>query len=218
MTGAELFLFVTRRVAEAGVTVGAERTNELYDHITGARDDVKRELAIEFPRLLASKVTLEQDVTDDRKFTLPVATADPIAIVEVRELTTREPYDPSPNLDRDRGDYEWQSPREIRISEETDEGDGIQVVGVFQSAAIAVGTAEADIGLPTPCHRAIGLGAAMLALTVDEETDATIATGLYERELKKLRELYGNFDKQDGTALRHALMKTQGDLYGDMIY
>lgn len=218
MTGATLLTFVLRRLAEAGVTVSAERTAELYDHITGARDDVHRELVSVAKRIFSTAVTLEQGVADDRLFTLPAATADIIRIVEVRELTTREPYDRSGTLDEDAGDFIWQSARQVRVSDQTDEGDGIVLVAAFMGTAIDANTTEANIGLPTPCHRAIGYGAAVLALTVDEESDASVAAKLYEKELDKLRDQYGEMESQGGEALRHSLMKSIGEQYGDMIY
>jgi hypothetical protein len=218
VTGAQLLTYTKRRLAENGLTVPAERELELYDYITEGRDEVKRRLAMAAPVAVKITLTLEVDVADDRVYRFPIAAKDPLRVIEVRDKQYRVPLDPAATLDCDTGDYEWLSARELRLAEGVDVGQGVEIVYVAQEGAIAAGTAEADIGAPVPTHRAIGKLAAVLALTADEESDATTAMGLYEREMTQLEQMYGDFDANGGEALRAALMESAGDLFGDTLY
>jgi hypothetical protein len=139
-------------------------------------------------------------------------------VLMVREKETGEPFDPSATLDQDAGDYEWLNVRQLRLSDNADPGTGVQVIYVPAGVDIVVGTAEAAVGLPTTCHRAIGKYAAVLALTADEESDAKNAMGLFERELERLERMYGDYDMSGGFSLRAALMESSGSLYRGTIY
>jgi hypothetical protein len=218
MTGAQLLAYVKRRLAEANVTVEAGRDDELYDAITEGRDELLQALALCAPIVGKTTVTLEVDGSDDRLYAFPAATADALRVLELLEATTREPFTPAAQLDQDNGDYEWVTPRQIRLSDNADPGDGILAIIIAHPGDIGAGTTQAQIGLPTPCHRAIGKFAAILALTADEESDASIAMALYQRELEKLEKLYGDYDANGGLALREALMATIGSLHGDSLY
>jgi hypothetical protein len=157
-------------------------------------------------------------VNDPLLYKIPDATKDLLRVITVREKTSKELFTPSGKLEQDAGDYEWVTTRQLRLSESSDPGDGIEVIAIAHMADIAAGTAEADVGLPTPCHRAIGKYAAVLALTADEESDATNAMGLFQRELDRLERMYEGFDAMGGTSLRALFMESIGQLSGDTIY
>ena len=218
MTGLQLYALLRRRLAEAGVTVAAEREAELYDSLTAARDRLKMAFADAAPIVVRENVTLEEDGADDRLHAFPAATNDPLQVLEVRELTTREKFDASGHLNHDGGEYSWENTRQLRLADEADSGDGVEVVAVLMGDDISSATTEAQVGLPTPCHRAIAYGAAVLALTVDEESDAGVAAKLYQAELELLVNIYSSFDRQGGGALRAAFMQTLGAQYSDTIY
>ncbi len=218
MTGVQLLAYLKRRLAEANLTVEADRDAELYDCLTEGRDELLQSFALCAPVVVRQIVAMVVDDTNSHIYNLPDDTRDPLRVIELREKTTREPYSPAAQLDQDNGEYEWISPRSVRFAENADPGDGIEVVLVPHGADIDADSDEADIGLPTPCHRAIGKYAAMLALTADEESDAKVAMGLYERELEKLERLYGDFDMNGGLALREAFMGSLGAQYGNTLY
>jgi hypothetical protein len=218
MTGVQLLAYVKRRLAESNLTVEADRDLELYDAISEGRDELLQALALAAPIVGKTTIVLEVDPADDRLYSFPAATADALRVIEFREATTREPFTPAAQLDQDNGDYEWVTPRQIRLSQGADPGDGIEATIIPHPAEITEDSTAAEIGLPTPCHRAIGKYAAVLALTADEESDAQVAMALYQRELEKLERLYGDYDMNGGLALREALMRTIGSLEGDSIY
>lgn len=216
MTGAELLDYLKRRLAEGGLTVSDERTAELFGHLSEARDTLKGELADVAPNVLGSWVTLE--VSDTTLFSLPTATGDPVRVYELRDVESKIPFDKTVNMDNDLGDYQPEGLRSWRFNQDTDTAAGVQALVVVEGAPIDADTAAADIGLPTTCHRAIGKLAAVLALTVDEESDASQAKILYENEKEKLTDRFGEMESASGEALRHSLMKSIGEQYGDMIY
>jgi hypothetical protein len=217
MTGAQLLTYVKRRLAENGLTLEADRADELYDYITDGRDDVLEELTLDAPDAVKETITLQVVTTDPPVWKIPDATKDLMGILELRDAGTGFPLTPSSSLNNDGGHYRLNSPRRVQLADDAILTGSLEADVVTSKAAIAAGTAEADIGLPVPCHRAIGLCAAVLALTADEESDARTAIALYSRRLDRLKKLYGNFDRNSGLALREAFMASEGDLHGDML-
>lgn len=217
MTGAELLTYVQRRLAEAGLDVPAERTAELYDYITEGRDTLLQAFALTAPVVVKAVVTLEQ-VGATQVWQFPAATKDPYRVLQVYDSETLEPLDPSAKLDNDAGHYAWVTLRSLRLAQDVALEGAPAVDAVLHGGAIVAGTAEAAIGLPTTCHRAIGKLAAVLALTADEESDARTAAGLFQREIDQLERIYGDYDANGGLALRHALMAAIGAAHGDTLY
>lgn len=221
MTGAELYAYLVRRLAESGLTLEAGRSDTLYDALTEGRDVVKGELALVAPALFAPTVALEVDSADLNQYRIPAATKDPLRVTGLFLVDgdgERVMLTPAAQLNRDDGDYVLTGPRKWRLRRGLSIGTGtLEIDAVLHDAAITVATTEANIGLPTPCHRAIGLSAAVRMLTVDEESDAAVAERLYERELLRLENLYGSYDMNDGMKLRHAIMASEGSQYGDML-
>jgi hypothetical protein len=217
MTGAQLFAYVKRRLAESGLTLESGREDDYYDAISQARDEVKGELGLANAPV-STLVTLEVEGTDPPIYRIPAATADPLKMLYLADGQDGAELTPSSAIDDDSGDYAVLSVRRFQLARHVGlRGD---LVGRFilHDADITSGTASADIGLPTPCHRAIGMGAAVLLLTADEESNAQMAAALYQRELSRLLDLYGAFDANGGQALRHAMMRTEGELHGDYLY
>lgn len=218
MTGVQLLSYLKRRLAEAGLTVDAERDAELYDALTEGRDELLQAFSLAAPIVVKTTITLEVDGTDDRIYRFAAAAKDPYRVIEVRDKETREPLTPAATLDVDGGDYAWDSLRQLRIAEHVGVAKGIEVVYVAAAADITSATTEAGVGLPVTCHRAVGKFAAVLALTADEESDATNAKELFDRELEKLERVYGEYDASGGLALREAIMESAGNLFNDSLY
>lgn len=218
MTGVELLAYVKRRLAENGLTLETDRAAELYDYLTDGRDDVLQELALDAPVAVKETVTLVLLTADPPVWKLPDATLDPMQILDLRDAGTGVPLIPSSNLNNDGGHYRWNTNRRVQLAEAVGLSGSLEADVVLARVAITAATTEAQVGLPTPCHRAVGLWAAVLALTADEESDARAATALYQRAIDRLKSLYGNYDVNSGMALREALMASEGDLHGDMIY
>lgn len=221
MTGAQLLTYLKRRLAEQGLTLEADRVDELYDYLTEGRDELLSTFALAAPIVVQSTpIALVQvdAVNDPTLWKIPDATKDLLRVITVREKESKELFAGSGAIDQDAGDYEWVTTRQLRLSESADAGAGIEVIVVPHQGDIVAGTTEANIGLPTPCHRAIGKYAAVLALTADEESDATSALGLFSRELDKLERIYGDFDAMGGATLRSIFMQSIGSLSGDTIY
>lgn len=221
MNGAQLQTYVLRRLAEEGLTLEANRTNELYDYITEGRDELLAAFALAAPVVVqAAPIALVQvdPIADPKLWKLPDVTKDLFRIIAVREIESKELFTLSQILNQDAGDYEWVTLRQLRLSESSDQGAGIEVIVVPHQGVIDNTTTEPNIGLPTPCHRAIGKFAAVLALTADEESDATNAMGLYTRELDRLERIYGDYDSMGGASLRGMFMWSLGALSGDSIY
>lgn len=218
MTGAELLIYVKRRLGEDGLTVEAGYDDELYDYITEGRDWLVQDLALSAPVTVRQLVTLEEDGTDDRLWNFPSGTKDPLRSLVVRAVNTREPLTPAGTLDVDNGDYEWITPRQLRLAESVNPPGGVEGYFILQRAAIGAATTEDAVGLIVPFHRAIGKAAVVLALTADEESDARNAMGLLQRELDSLARIYGEYDARGGLALREALMQGIGQHLGDTLY
>lgn len=221
MTGAQLLTYLKRRLAEQGLTLEADRVDELYDYLTEGRDALLQSFALAAPIVVqAAPIALEQPdpVNDPRLWQLPAATKDLYKVLVVREVESKELFSPAGSIEQDAGDYEWVTLRSLRLSESSDPGSGIEVIVVPSKADIVAGTAEVDVGLPTTCHRAIGKFAAVLALTADEESDATNAVGLFSKEVDQLERIYGEYDAMGGAALRSIFMANIGALAGDSIY
>jgi hypothetical protein len=221
VNGAQLQTYLLRRLAEEGLALEANRTNELYDYLTEGRDELLSSFALAAPIVVQSApiALVQVDAANDpRLWKIPDATKDLLRVITVREIESKELFSGSGSIEQDGGDYEWVTTRQLRLSESSDPGAGIEVIVVPHQADIAAGTTEAQIGLPTPCHRAIGKYAAVLALTADEESDATNAMGLFSRELEKLERIYGDFDAMGGATLRSIFMQSIGALSGDTIY
>lgn len=218
MTGVQLLAYLKRRLAEAGLSVDAERDAELYDNLTEGRDELLQALSLAAPVVVRTTITLEVDPADDRIYSFAAAATDPYRVIEVRDKETREPLTPAATLDVDGGDYAWESIRKLRLAEHVSVSNGVEVVYVPAAADITAATTEAQVGLPVTCHRAIGKFAAVLALTADEESDATNAKALFDRELEKLERVYGEFDASGGFSLREALMESAGNLMNDTLY
>jgi hypothetical protein len=222
--GAGLLLYVKRRLAESGLTLEAGREATLYDALTEGRDIVKGRLALVAPTLFADAITLELEDADLNQWKLPDASADLIRTDGVywnSSSLVPQLLTPSAQLNRDDGAYVWVSPRALQLRRglavSSVTGGALRVLGVAHGADIDEETEEADVGLPTPCHRAIGQMAALLALTADEESDGSIAERRFEQTMLQLENQYGSFDTNDGMKLRHALLATATNQYGDML-
>lgn len=221
MTGAQLLTYLKRRLAEQGLTLEADRVDELYDYLTEGRDELLSSFALAAPIVVqAAPIALVpvDAINFPRLWKIPDATKDLFRVIAVREIESKELFTPSGSIDQDAGDYEWVTLRQIQLAESSDPGAGIEVIVVPHQGDIVAGTTEANIGLPTPCHRAIGKYAAVLALTADEESDATNAMGLFTREIDKLERIYGDYDAMGGATLRSIFMQSLGALSGDTIY
>lgn len=218
MTGAQLLTYVKRRLAENGLTLETDRDAELYDYLTDGRDDVLQELALDAQAAVKETVTMELVTAIPPVWKLPDATLDPMRILEIRDAGTGVPLNPSSSLNNDGGHYRINSLRQVQLADAVGLSGSLECDVVVAKVAITSASTEAQIGLPTPCHRAVGLCAAVLALTADEESDARTATALYSRSLERLKQLYGDFDANSGMALREAMLGSEGDIHGDMIY
>lgn len=215
MDGVAALTYLNRRLAEAGLDVGEERTAELYDAITEGRDEVLTTLALVAPDLFATKtVALEVDVDDTSVRDIPDAEPDPVRVVSVRASTGRDLV-PSLSPDFDSGEYVWISPRSIKVVRGF-AGD-ITVRYVPAGGEIDETTADtaAAWSLPRNCHRAAVKQAAVIALTADEESDARIAMALYTREIERLERLYGDYDTNQGAGLRVGSLASFSLLHDD---
>lgn len=217
MTGAELDLLLQRRLAAEGLTDPELGPDQRAEALTMARDELVDRLAMAAPVAVQSVVTLEVDGSDDRLYTVPSATRDPVRVLEVRDVTCGRPLSPSGNLNVDGGDYRWETPRQLRLADDVSASGGLEAVVVVSRDAIDAASQEAEIGLPTPCHRAIGLGAAVLLLTRNEQSSAPAADALYQREADRLERLYSEFDAQGGAALRALSLEQYGGWQGDSL-
>lgn len=218
MDGPGLQTYLQRRLAEAGLNLEAGRVNELYDYLTEGRDALLQAFALTAPVVVQQLATLVVDPVDDRVYRFPAGTPDPFRVLLVRELETRAPYTPAATIDFDGGEYVWETLTQLRLSEHADPGTGLQVIYVPSQPDITAATTQAQVGLPVTCHRAIGKYAAVLALTADEESDATNAMGLFQREMDVLERMYGDYDASTGFSLREALMGSAGELFNDTLY
>jgi hypothetical protein len=222
VNGAELLAYVKRRLRLEGVTIEAQgaEENTLFDYLTEGRDTLLQVFAKRAPVLVQELVALQVDPADSRLYNFPAATTDPLACISLRSVTTREPLIPSAEtmLDTDAGEYEWLSPRQVRLAEHVDPPGGLEGFFVLTKPAITAVTTEAGVGLPVPTHRCLGKYAALLHLTADEESDAANAEKLFTQELDRLIKLYAQFDRHGGEALRQAFLSAYGDWMADSLY
>lgn len=220
--GADLLAYVQRRLAEYGVASETAREDELFQYISEGRDDIVAEFAQDERASDAVKVifTLEQDPTNSQLYNFPDDKRDPWAILVVRDTTCRgRPLTMSLNLNHDRGQYRWNSLRQLQLPDCFRPQGAIEVEAVLHGEPIDEDTTDAsDTGLPSTCFYAIGKRAAVLALTVNEESDAGAAQQDYQNTLGRLIARYGNFDQTSGLAfgigLEAAFSKQIGDGVG----
>jgi hypothetical protein len=222
VTGAELLTYIKRRLRLAGVTIGAasEDENALMDAATEGRDTLRQIFAQRAPILVREFVTLEQDVVNRSLFNFPAATKDPLKVLNIRPVTSRDTMIPSAEdlLDTDGGEYEWLSLRQVRVGENVSPLGGLEVSVVLFKDPITTATAEAAIGAPVPCHRAIGKYGALLYATADEDSDGTILEKQFLQEIDRLIKLYAQYDRNGGAGLRQAMLQAFGEWQGDTIY
>lgn len=222
MNGAALLTYMKRRLRLVGVNIPAasEEENALMDYATEGRDTLLQVFAQRAPILVREVVTLEVDVADSHLFNLPAATKDPLKILNTRAVTTRDPLIPSATdlLDSDGGEYEWLSLRQVRVGEHVAPPGGLQAVVVLAKDAITTATAEGSIGLPVPCHRAIGKYGARLYVTADEDADGSVLEKDFLQEVDRLIKLYAQFDRNGGEGLRQAMLHSLGEWQGDSLY
>lgn len=221
MTGAALLTYMKRRLRLVGVNIPAagEEENALMDYCTEGRDTLRQVFAQRAPVLVQEYLTLEVDVVDNRIYRLPVATLDPLKIVNVRGITMRDRLTPSAQtmLDDDGGQYEVLNLRTIRIGEHANPVGGLEAQVVLAQAPITTATAEAAIGVPTTCHRAIGKYGALLYATADEDTDGSVLEKQFLQEVDRLIKLYAQYDNNAGEGLRQAMLAAYGEWHGDSL-
>ncbi|MGE0347323.1 MAG: hypothetical protein AB7N73_14495 [Gemmatimonadales bacterium] len=217
MTGEELARYVMRRLGMGSTPDDDLPPEAIYDYCTEARDEVRRRASMAAPRLFLTTIALEAG-SGTREYQVPAATKDPIAVEAVRVTPSLARLEPSSSLEQDGGDYVWRSPRLLVIAEHVDIGTGLELEAVVDVAAVTSATTEAEIGVPTAFHRAIGKMAAVLAMTQDDRSDAAVQLRLYEREMEQLEDRFASFDGQAGGELRQALLSSYGRQYGDAIY
>jgi hypothetical protein len=219
--GAALNKYVLRRLAEEGLTLEANRVNELYDYITEGRDELLASMALAAPIVVQSApiaMVQPDPINTPLVWKIPDGNKDPFRVIAIRDKEGGELFTLAGTLNQDGGDYEWVSLRQIKFSDDTDSSGGPEIIYVPHAGDIVAGTTEANIGVPTTCHRAIGKYAAVLALTADEESDATNAMGLFSRELERLERIYGEYDAMGGASLRTIFMHSIGQQVGETIY
>lgn len=218
MDGAGLQTYLQRRLAESGLNLESGRVAELYDYLTEGRDALLQAFALSCPVVVQQFVTLVVDAVDAQVYRFPAATPDPLRIIMVREKETRSPLTPAATIDFDGGEYVWENLRQLRLAVSASPGAGLEAIYVPSGADITATTTALQVGLPVTCHRAIGKYAAVLALTADEESDATNAMGLFQREMDVLEKMYGDYDASTGFSLREAIMGSAGELFNDSLY
>lgn len=226
MTGAQMLTYLKRRLALVGVSVettGPFGDGVLYDYITHGRDVVLGLFSLEAPKVVRTLVSLElASGSSDRIYKIPDAQPDPYRWLELRPIASEtyleEPLRPSAVLDVDLGEIEVISLRQCRIADNVNVSDGLEAYVVVAGADIDQDTTEAQVGLPTPCHRAAVLWAAVLALTQDEDNDATNAVKVYEAELARLTDIYADFFEDEGASLWETMLAGYGEQYSDLLY
>lgn len=203
MDGPALLTYVQRRLAEQGLAVEADREAELYDLITEGRDRLQQAFAEVAPLVVATWVRLVPVAGDARRYRVPPTTADPLRVLAVR-------FADDPDMELIGGAYVWDDVRTLRVRAGASLG-ALEARAVFAGESISDVTTEREVGLPTPCHRALAKWAVVLALTADEESDAATATALFRDELERLERLYAGFDGTQqaadlGLALTRAML------------
>jgi len=229
--GTDLLLRTKYRLAEAtGVSVETGREAELYNALTEARDDIRQRLAIDAPLAVqALPLVLEQDLTDPNIWSWPSAAPDYERVITVRPQPSsyrwehqRRPLDPAVTLGFDGGQYEWLTPRSLRLNPRyripAGATGGIEVIGVpFWTTAVTSATTAATVGLPQPTWQSLTYMAAALVLSADEETNPAMALGMAEKGIKRLESLYGDYDTASGMAAHHGFMASVQAQWGDML-
>lgn len=217
MTGEELFRYVERRLGMESVPDDDVTPEGIYDALTEARDEVLRRASLAAPRLFLATITLEV-AAGTRRYQVPAAYRDPVAVETVRVTPSLERLEPSSAIDQDGGDYQWLSPRLLVVGEHVDVGDGLEIEATVDLAPITSDTSEAAIGVPVPFHRAIGKFAALLVATIDDRSNGELSLRLYEREMEQLENRFAAFDGQAATELRQAILASYGRQHGDELY
>lgn len=221
MTGAQLLTYMKRRLRLVGMNIPAasEEENALMDYATEGRDTLREVFAQRAAILVREYVTLEVDGTDDRIFRLPVATKDPLKLLNVRSPAHRDRLTPSAftMLDDDGGQYDPIDIRTIRIGEHVNPEGGLEACVVLLKDPITTATSEAGIGLPTPAHRAIGKCGAYLYATADEDADGSGLKRDFLEEVDRLIKLFAQYDNNAGEGLRQAMLAAYGEWQGDSI-
>lgn len=220
MNGAAALHYLQRRLAEYGLAVGPDREAELYDYLTEGRDELLKVFGAAAPLVAKKRITLGPDPADQQLYTFPADTADPYRVLRVYDSGTGEELTPASMLNFDGGHYAWDTIRSIRLADFVTLTGALTVDAVLAGGAIDATTADsfAAWGIPTTTHRAACKWAAVLALTADEESDASQATNQFMREIDQLEKLYGDFDGSGGLALREAFMRSIGEEFGDTTY
>lgn len=222
MNGQALLTYMKRRLRLVGVNIPAasEEENALMDYATEGRDTLLEVFAQRAPILVREFVTLVVDPTDSHIYRLPVATKDPLKLLNLRGKDNRDRFNPSADtmLDSDGGQYEVLDIRTVRIGEHVTPLGGLEAAIVLVKDAITTATAEAAIGVPIPTHRALGKYGALLYATADEDADGSILEKQYLQEIDRLIKLYAQFDNNAGEGLRQAMLAAYGEWQGDSLY
>lgn len=221
MNGAALLTYMKRRLRLVGVNIPAasEEENALMDYASEGRDTLLQVFGQRAPILVREFVTLEVDAVDTHIYRLPVATLDPLKILNLRGKDNRDRFEPSAEtmLDSDGGNYELLDIRTVRIGEHVTPLGGLEGSYVLTKPALTTATTEAAIGTPAPTHRAIGKYGAMLYATADEDADGTIMEKQFLQEIDRLIKLYAQFDNNAGEGLRMAMLAAYGSWQGDSL-
>lgn len=222
MDGAALLLYMKRRLRLVGVNIPAasEEENALMDYATEGRDAMRQVFAQRAAILVKELVTMQVDAVDSHIYRFPVATKDPLKVLNARDVTDRDRLIPSAEqlLDSDGGEYEWQDIRSVRIAQNVTPAGGLEVWAVLFKDPITTATTEANIGVPLPCHRAVGKYGALLYVTADEDADGSILEKQFLQEIDRLIKLYAQFDNNAGEGLRQAFLAAMGEWQGDSLY
>lgn len=219
MTGSQLIAYLQRRLGEDGMAVPSGRTTQLEDALTEARDDLVQVFAEAAPIVVRSIITLVVNGSNDRLYDWPGGgVKDPYTVLFVRSVTNQEELTPAARINEDEGSYIWRNIKQLEIADGVEPPGGIELGVVLHQGDITSATTEVAIGLPTTCHRAIGKGAHVLLATADDQNDESGPLKVFGRELKRLVSIYGGYDANGGEALRHAILASYGQLFGDMLY
>ncbi len=217
MTGALLATYVTRLLGEDSYAVPSSRSAQIYDAINDSRNLIRQSFIEAAPIVLKQFVTLVVNVGNNRLYDWPAATKDPFTALSVRSITNQEELSPAARINEDEGHYVWRNIKQLELADGIEPPGGLEVECVIDVADIDSSTTEANIGLPTGCHRLIGKGARMLLKEVPESAGGR-AEKAFMREVQALSTIYASYDANGGEALRHALMASYGRLVGDMLY
>jgi hypothetical protein len=212
-----LVRWVGRRIGIETLTEEQLEFNELLAYVNEGRDVVLLELAARMsrPSMFLSSVTLEEDGGNDRKYAVPTGTNTVLRWQEVRDVTYKQPLIPF-FTHTDMGDYTVYADHVI-LNDNVAPPGGVEADIIEQPDPIVATTAEADIGVPTVAHSAVGMYAAYLALTVNEESDARNLMAQFNSRLDQIGLLLSRFHLDEGLSLRNQFLDSYGLQYGDMI-